>query len=121
MTATPTAPATPLRLVDFMETALSLKPDKNGFFDITTYDAYLLSLILRWVAEENLSAEKTAENEEALNLINADLATLCEDLTPADRGRAVAQLGTWSQTDGFLKNYVERLSSTIPATTIEAQ
>lgn len=119
MTATPTAP---VRLVDFIETALSLKPDKNGFFDITTYDAYLLNLILRWVAEENLSTEKTEENQEALNAINADLATLCVDLTIADRGRAVAQLGIWSQEfDDFLKNYVESLSNTIPATKMEAQ
>lgn len=102
-------------LIDFMETMLAVKPDKDGFFEVQTYDAYLLSLILRWVAEEALFVENTVEAQETLDAINADLATLSTDLTDDDRGRAVAQLGVWAQTDGFLKSYVERLSNTISA------
>lgn len=118
MTA-PTA-ETPTSLTDFMEGVYALKASPDGYFDLKPYDAYLLNIILRWASEENLALEDTDANRDALFSINADLAVLNSVLTDEERGRALAQFGIWAQTDGWIKDYVGRLSNTINACKIQA-
>lgn len=112
-----TAPTTktPASLTDFMEGVYALKASPDGYFDLKPYDAYLLNIILRWAAEENLALEDTDKNRDALFSINADLAVLNKALTDEERGCALAQFGVWAQTEGWIKNYISKLDNTINA------
>ena len=93
-------------LYDFMETMWSLKVDDDGFYPIGAYEAYLLNIILRWSAEEDLAVVDLNEGDKAeleadLAEINTDLALINKTLTDTERGRALSQLGDWWDKLGY--------------------
>ena len=93
----------------------SLKADDDGSYTLGAYETYLLNIILRWSAEEDLAENDTVEIRTDLSEINADLAMLNIVLSDAERGRALTQLGEWSKGEGWLGELVGKLANTITA------
>lgn len=111
----PTIANAPVSLRDFIEGACGLELDGEGLYAITNYDAYLLNIILRLTAEDNLVTDNSEENQLALASLNADLAVLNGELTDKERGCALSQIGLWAQTEQWVEGVADRLSNTINA------
>jgi len=98
-------------LDEFMSGVLSIAPDDEGYYKLSTYEAFILAILNRWRAEDD-------GNQEELDEINADLAVLNDELGDAGRLAVMRQFGVWaSNGDGWID--ASKVSNTIIACKVE--
>jgi len=92
---------------DFLEYTLSRKPNSKGsYYGVTAHEGFLMALLWRWQLEdENASQEQMDE-------VNADLATLNDELGDVGRTAVIQQLVAWaSKGDSWLYQRIQTLAN----------